>query len=138
MKLFAISPRHFECAMTKTCQVLVEGDYQGVLEPGRHYIELKRDYSNLDEVIEKIQDRELCEQIAERAYEEVVASGKYTYRLLAEQVAAHLPNQLDRSLVAEVCCWVGLTMLHPAMLSFWAAVPLVLMRPRWQSVLGPK
>ena len=35
---FAVSPRHFEAVMTRTCQILVEGEYDGVLEAGRHYI----------------------------------------------------------------------------------------------------
>ena len=52
LQLLAISPRHLEACATRTCQVLVAGEYSGVLEPGRHYIELGRDLSNLDEVIE--------------------------------------------------------------------------------------
>lgn len=73
LHLYALSPRHFECAMTKTCQVLVEGDYFGVFEPGVHYIELKKDYSNLDEVLEKVQDAGYCAKIAQRCYDDVVA-----------------------------------------------------------------
>lgn len=77
--LFALSPRHFECAMTETCQVLVEGDYSGVFEPGVDYIEIKKDFSNIPEVIEKIKDVDYCEQIAKNCYRHVVESGKYTY-----------------------------------------------------------
>lgn len=90
LSLFALSPRHFECAMTKTCQILLEGDYQGVFHPGRHYIELKSDYSNLDEVLEKAADKLLCEQIAENAYVDIVESGKYTYKIFANQVVDHI------------------------------------------------
>ena len=42
---FAISPRHLEAVVTKTAQVLVEGSYSGVLEPERHYIPVRRDFS---------------------------------------------------------------------------------------------
>lgn len=90
LKLFALSPRHFECAMAKTCQVLLEGNYLGVFKPGVHYIELKKDLSNLDQVIEQVQDEGLCKNIAERAYEDVVVSGKYTYRRFADQVIDHI------------------------------------------------
>lgn len=90
LHLFALSPRHFECAMAKTCQVLVEGDYQGIFKPGIHFIELKRDFSNLKEVLKKIEDTELCKQIAERAYQDIVASKKYTYRKFAEEVIGHI------------------------------------------------
>lgn len=93
LSLFALSPRHFECAMTKTCQILVEGDYQGVFIPGRHYIELKRDFSNLQEVFEKASDPALCQKIAEAAYEEIAQSEKYTYRAFANQVIDHIREQ---------------------------------------------
>lgn len=90
LNLFALSPRHFECAMTKTCQVLVEGDYLGVFEPGKHYIELKQDFSNLDEVFAKVSDQKLCQQIAEDTYEHVVSSGKFTYRVFAKQIVDYI------------------------------------------------
>src|SRR6478672_10474362 len=55
---FAISPRHLEAVITKTAQVLVEGRNSGVLEPGRHYIPLRRDLANLDEALERLGDVE--------------------------------------------------------------------------------
>lgn len=81
-----ISPRHLEAVMAGTCQVLVEGDYAGVLKPGDHFIELKRDFSNLDQVLRLVKEDRLRDQIVERAYKDVVGSGRYTYRVLAEQV----------------------------------------------------
>ena len=77
---FALSPRHFECATTKTLQILVEGAYGGVFKPDLHYIELKRDFSNLSEVVEKLEDLDYCQQIVDRAYQDIVKSGKYTYK----------------------------------------------------------
>lgn len=38
LDLRAISPRHFESCLTRTCQILIEGDYNGILVPGKHYI----------------------------------------------------------------------------------------------------
>lgn len=96
LSLFALSPRHFECAMTKTCQVLLEGDYQGVFEAGRHYIELKKDFSNLDDVLKQIENKELCEKIAEEAFNEVVLSGKYTYRHFAREVVEHIREKREK------------------------------------------
>lgn len=90
LHLFAISPRHFECAMAKTCQVLVEGDYQGVLEPDVHYIPLKKDFSNFQEVFDKVANKELCDTITENAYRDLVASGKYTYSIFANSVIDHI------------------------------------------------
>ena len=41
----SVSSRHFEPIGTKTCQILVEGEYNGVLRPGEHYIPVNRDLS---------------------------------------------------------------------------------------------
>ena len=78
----AISPRHLECCATRTCQVLVEGDYNGILEPGRHYIPLRADLGNLDQVLDAIEADAERERLVRAAYEDVVASGDYTYERL--------------------------------------------------------
>lgn len=84
--IFSLGPRHFECAMTKTCQVLIEGNYGGVFRANIDYIEVKKDFSNLNEVIKKIMDVNYCEQIAENCYQHVVLSQKYTYAYFVERV----------------------------------------------------
>jgi hypothetical protein len=80
LRLFAISPRHLEACATRTCQVLVEGEYNGILTAGRHYIELKRDFSNLEQVLDIIKRDDLRQEITDNAYSDVVGSGLYTYR----------------------------------------------------------
>jgi hypothetical protein len=90
LRLFALSPRHFECAITKSCQVLVEGAYAGIFKPGIHYIEIRKDWSNLEQVIRLIEDREYCEKIAENAYQDIVQSGLYTYRRFVETIINHV------------------------------------------------
>ncbi len=86
LQLFAISPRHLDACATRTCQVLVEGQYSGILKPGEHYIEVKRDLSNVEEVLDQLQDDSERERLTENAYRDVVESGKYTYRGLVEKV----------------------------------------------------
>lgn len=83
---FALSPRHLEACATRTCQVLVEGDYDGVLVPYVHYIPVRRDFSNLDEVLISLSDEERREQIVQRAYDDIVASADYTYARLVRDV----------------------------------------------------
>jgi hypothetical protein len=78
--LAVIAPRHLEACATRTCQVLIEGAYNGILVPGQHYIALKPDYSNIDQVVRIIQDDQLRQQMIEQAYCDVVASGCYSYR----------------------------------------------------------
>jgi len=86
IRLFSLSPRHFECAITKTCQVMLEGEYEGIFKPGVHYIEIKNDYSNIDGVIAQIKDKAHCQRIAENAYRDIVQSRRYTYGEFNRQV----------------------------------------------------
>lgn len=85
-RLYAISPRNLEACATKTCQVLVEGDYNGILQPWVHYIPLKKDLSNLEEVFAIMKDEAVRESIVERAYQDIVVSGKYSYRSFVSYV----------------------------------------------------
>ncbi len=86
LDLRALSPRHLEACVTRTCQVLVEGEYNGALEAGVHYLPLKRDFSNLDEVLEELRRDERRAAIVEAAHRDVVASGRWTYATFVAEV----------------------------------------------------
>lgn len=94
IRVMAISPRNLEACLTGTCQILLEGDYNGILQPDVHYIALKRDYSNLDAVLAAMKDESVRESIVERADRDIVASGRWTYRRFVQGV-------LDDSLGAK-------------------------------------
>lgn len=131
LSLFAISPRHLEACATRTCQVLVEGWYNGVLEPGRHYIELKRDFGNIDEVLEAISRDILREEIRERAYRDVVESGRYTYRSFVETVIGEsLPAAPPAHATPRPARGVAFWRARAADKLSWAAVML-----HWRAVL---
>jgi hypothetical protein len=66
--LRSISGRHIEAAGTKTVQILFEGHYDGYLQPDVHYIPLRKDLSNIDDVMQKFHDHAYCQQLVERAY----------------------------------------------------------------------
>jgi hypothetical protein len=85
-RFFAVSPRHLEAVVTKTAQLLVEGRYSGVLEAGAHYLPIRRDFSNLDDVLEQARDPKLQADLAARAYEDVYQSGRFSFRRLSETV----------------------------------------------------
>jgi hypothetical protein len=99
---FAISPRHLEAVTTKTAQVLVEGSYSGVLEPETHYIPLRRDFSNLDEALERLRDRDAVEAMTERAYRDVYLEGRNTLEAFAEQLRAEPVRRAGRIAVPFV------------------------------------
>ncbi len=93
-RFFAIGPRHLEAIITRTCQVLVEGAYDGILLPHRHYLPLRRDFANLDEVLAMTQDSALLEATTQRAYEDILESGKVSYASFARQLGEQFPRAL--------------------------------------------
>lgn len=84
--LYALSPRHLEAAATRTGQLLVEGAYNGVLEPGVHYVPIARDLSNLDDAVAAARNEAARVEMVQRAYDDVVRSGLYTYERFVDTV----------------------------------------------------
>ena len=82
----AIAPRHLEAIACYTTQILYEGSYQGILKPDKHYIELKKDWSNIEEVVYKIKDFNIRNRINECAYEEILLNYKYSYQGFVERM----------------------------------------------------
>jgi hypothetical protein len=74
-----ISPRHFEAAAFRICQVMFEGQYSGVLAPMVHYVPLKKDFSNFKEVVAIIADDQARGEIVENAHRDLIRSGAYSY-----------------------------------------------------------
>jgi hypothetical protein len=89
------SPRHFEAASLRVCQVLYEGHYSGVMQPMVHYIPLRKDFSNLDEVVALVRDDDVVRELTENAYRDLIASGDWSYaRFVAgvdETLSAAMP-----------------------------------------------
>ena len=88
-----IGPRHFEAAALRTCQILFEGDYSGILKPGVHYIPLKKDFSNIDEVLQTFRDTSARDEMTEAAYEDLIASGDYSCKRFVETFDRDLIEQ---------------------------------------------
>ena len=80
-----ISPRHFEAAAFGCCQILYEGRYSGILEPMHHYLPLRKDWSNFDEIIALYRDEHVRAETVERAHAELIESGRYGYRAFIER-----------------------------------------------------
>jgi hypothetical protein len=91
-----ISPKVFEAIACRTALILFEGRYSGVLEPQRHYIPLKKDFSNVDEVLGQVQDDDYLEALTSRAHRDIVQSGRYSYRGFVERFDDVLEE-----------CWAG-------------------------------
>lgn len=126
-----IGPRHFEAAALRTCQILFEGDYSGVLKPMVHYIPLKKDFSNFDSVISMYRDASLRRELTENAYRDLIASGRYTYRQCVEDFDRELikcgiapKNSIENvERIALVQKQVRRAMLVPALKVMYRAAP---------------
>lgn len=88
-----VSPRIFEAIASGTVLVLFEGKYSGVVEPNEHFIPLKKDCSNLEEVFSKLGDARYVDDMAERAYKHVIGSGKFSY----QEFVALVDREVQRS-----------------------------------------
>jgi hypothetical protein len=82
-----ISSRHFEAAATGTCQILVRGRYNDILEADRHYLALDSDLTNAAETIERFRDPAERRRLADAAQALVRAAHTYRHRLAALHAA---------------------------------------------------
>jgi spore maturation protein CgeB len=77
----SISSRHFEPIGTKTCQLLVDGEYNGILKPDVHYISVRKDLSNIEEAVRRFRDEAYRRAMVDEAYEYVMAEHTYAQRV---------------------------------------------------------
>jgi hypothetical protein len=94
LQLIAISPRHLEACATRTCQILVESTFNGILKPWVHYIPVKPDLSNIREVIEIVKRDDKRKEIVENAYRDIVQSGLYTYQNFIKEVIEKCTSEM--------------------------------------------
>ncbi len=102
-----ISPKVFEAIACRTALVLFEGRYSDVLEPGKHFIALKKDFSNVDDVLAKLHDDANLEALTERAYADIIGSGRYTYQAFIQLVDEGLEKNW-RTIEREAPAWLPL------------------------------
>jgi hypothetical protein len=75
-----VSPRVFEAAALRTGLVLFPGHHSGVVEPWTHYIPLEKDFANFDDVAALLRQPDVLQDMVDRTYDDVVASGEYSLR----------------------------------------------------------
>ncbi len=102
-----VSPRAFEAAAVRACQILYEGNYSGILKPMVHYIPLKKDFSNFDQVIAMYCDESFRRELADNAYRDLIASGQYSYRQFIntfdeELIKSGLSQKIDYEMTKRI------------------------------------
>lgn len=94
IRYYTIAPRHFEAIACGAVQIMFPGSYSGRLTPNRHYIELKRDYSNLPEIMERVADSDYLRNMAETAFHEVIMNPDNWI----ESFVREIDEEIDRGL----------------------------------------
>ena len=87
-----ISGRQVEAAACKTVQIMFDGRYNGYFRADEHFISLKKDYSNIDEVMQKFRDDDCCRRMVDSAYE--VAMQELTYPALIKKFVTAMQEVL--------------------------------------------
>jgi hypothetical protein len=77
----AISSRHFEPMGTMTLQILVEGEYNGILAPGEHYIPVSRDLSDIGAAVARFREEAAGGGMAARAHQYAMDAHTYRHRV---------------------------------------------------------
>ena len=90
-KFGVVSPKMFEAISVGTVLVMFQGNYSNILLPNIHYIELKKNLSNLNDVVSKISDNNFLQNMADRAYKDIILSRKYDYK--------HFIKSFDKTLI---------------------------------------
>lgn len=84
----AISSRHFDAIGTKTCQIMLRGRFNDILEADRHYISIDPDFANVEEAMIRFKDADERQRVVDEAYS--LAIGSHTYAHRAEAVRSAL------------------------------------------------
>lgn len=87
----AISSRHFDAIGTKTLHIMYPGRYNDILTPQEHYFPLKKDLSNIEELLDLIRNPIAVQKIVDQAYDHVITHHTHKHRL--DYLASVLTNE---------------------------------------------
>lgn len=111
----AISPRLFEAAALRVCQVLEEDAYTEEFEPWIHYLPLRSDLRNTQQIFDAMRDIERCKEIADASWSRLIHSDDFSYSTFVADFAqtiglsnlANLPKPHVNDLDLEYSCSTG-------------------------------
>lgn len=85
-----VSPRLFEAAALRTCQILIRDEYVGGIEPYVDYIPLDEDLSNLEEVFELMRDEDACLGMIDSCYAKLIETQAFDYSKFVPDVLGEI------------------------------------------------
>jgi hypothetical protein len=90
-----VSPRIFEMAASNTIMILYEGSYSDIIKPNSHYLPLKKDLSNLPEIVEVLKNDSFIDAMALRVRSEIIDSGNFGYQSFINLVDKELDELVN-------------------------------------------
>ena len=97
-----LSPRSMEAAMIGTVQVLVKGNYGGILHPGKHYIPLNEDASNADDVVATLQNKDYCMDLIRNCREAFLNCADLKAQNIITEVLSSIKNHAKIARISDV------------------------------------
>ena len=103
LSLEVLSPRHFEAMSNGCAQILFEAEYNGLLIPWTHYLPLKRDFSNLEDILEYSKDDSLRNKLINACQRDFINSKLFGYEnfvhlVLPDEQISSKPNCAQSSI----------------------------------------
>lgn len=87
-----VSPRIFEMIAARTVMILFQGSYSNIIVPYKHYLPLKKDYSNISDIFTYLKDGIAIDNMVNQAYADVLESQKYSYKNFVKMVDAKIKD----------------------------------------------
>jgi hypothetical protein len=97
-----VSAKVFEAIALRTALICFEGEYSGAIRPYEHFIPLKKDFSNVDEVFAAVEDVKALKAMTDRAYRDVIQSGLFGYPAFAARFDDIIDSRTPRPARAEI------------------------------------
>lgn len=102
-----ISPKFFEAIMLRTALVCFPGNYSGILRKDDHFIQIEKDFSNIDEVLRKLEDIPFLEALTRRAFEDIIAPGDFSYRTFIRDFDDWIDERIPKAKLEIVTTPIG-------------------------------
>ncbi len=93
LALEVLSPRHLEAISNGCGQILIESDYNGILKPWVHYLPLKRDFSNIEDILFLVKDENLRLQMIENCQKDILSNPQFSYESFTRMVVPTIANK---------------------------------------------
>ena len=99
----ALSPRVLEAGLLKSCQILVEGQYSGIVRAWEHFIPIKEDASDFDRVHQAMGDQSRIAQMIANCRAAILDVEDLRYKNKARKVIDVIGDLVSRKGVVSDC-----------------------------------